>query len=490
MEKLVKWLALVGCFVCFLTRGIVESATIAPPAIPDINKGYHVGEFEQQQAILLGWDGTSFLVQDTLIRIVEAVRQKLRVIMLVHDAVAEECVRQQLDQRGLPTSAVQFARVPSNSIWARDFGPMSVKTRAGDCWLIDSDYLREAGRPEDDLVPTQLGRLLRQPVHAIPLTVEGGNLLSNGRGLLLTTTQTLESNAEEAANVITKLRQAYGADQVVVLEPLFDESTGHVDMFATFTSRTTVVVGQYDPAHDPVNAAVLDRNADLLASITTPHGKLKVERIPMPPRADHQVLTYTNVFFANGTLLMPEYPGSDARYRTEAIKVYRRLLPKWKIVTIDCNELISMGGALHCVAMNLARAGKLERHKHGKEQQLPAAGDVANQAIAYVGFTFDERAVEFTPGAISHRDITRGDPLLPRPQADIVFAIQDVEIVPPPPRRVPLFGQPIYDHQTFEEPMLIAPPSSTANRRPWVSRPVRQNSRVRHPVFIVPQSAP
>ena len=439
MEKALRSVLLVNVVVAWFSYGVARSSTIERAAIPDPHKAHHVGEFEPQQALLLGWDGASVGVQDTLIQIVQAVRLKLHVIMLVQDAAAEDRIRTRLDQFGLPHSAVQFARVPFNSIWTRDYGPMSMKTRAGECWLVDSDYLREAGRPEDDEVPTQLGRLLRLPVHSIPLTVEGGNLLSNGRGLLLTTTLVFDSNDDEPPTVIAKVRQSYGADQVVVLEPLFDEGTGHVDMFATFTSPTTVVVGQYDPADDPINAAVLDRNAEVLAGITTPQGKLKVERIPMPPRTNHFVLTYTNVIFANGTLLMPDYPGCDARYRATAINLYQRLLPKWKIVTIDCNELISMGGALHCVTMNLARAGQLERHGHPAPRLLVPPHDVIVQQ-----FTFDASAVEFTPGAISHRSITRGAPLIPRAQGAVVFATQDFELSPPP-GEVPQLGQPVFE---------------------------------------------
>ncbi len=37
----------------------------------------------------------------------------------------------------------------------------------------------------------------------------------------------------------------------------------------------------------------------------------------------------------------------------EAAATFRRLLPGWDVRGIDCTQLIRMGGAVHCVTLNL-----------------------------------------------------------------------------------------------------------------------------------------
>jgi hypothetical protein len=73
----------------------------------------------------------------------------------------------------------------------------------------------------------------------------------------------------------------------------------------------------------------------------------------MPPRTDGAFRTYTNVIFANGRLIVPTYSTVEPDVQAAALALYRRLLPQWEIIEIDCEEMIPLGGALHCVSMNV-----------------------------------------------------------------------------------------------------------------------------------------
>jgi agmatine/peptidylarginine deiminase len=148
----------------------------------------------------------------------------------------------------------------------------------------------------------------------------------------------------------------------VFLEELQHEVTGHVDMFATFLSPNLVVVAQCSPESDPVNAAILDRNAQRLASLGAPWAPMKVARIPVHRLPDDPWLWFphTNVVFANGTLLVPVYPGLRSD-QSPALALYRQLLPGWKIVGIDADALVPNWGSLHCITLNLPSADKILR---------------------------------------------------------------------------------------------------------------------------------
>ena len=60
--------------------------------------------------------------------------------------------------------------------------------------------------------------------------------------------------------VAQEFKKNCNLQEIVVLEPLRNEATRHVDMFAAFVAHNHVVVASLDRRADPVNASVLDRN--------------------------------------------------------------------------------------------------------------------------------------------------------------------------------------------------------------------------------------
>jgi len=248
---------------------------------------------------------------------------------------------------------VRVLEARTNTIWVRDYGPVFVYGANGTLAVIDPNYGKLL-RGKDNAVPPAVAAEFDVPIIETPLLWQGGNLLSNGRGLLVTTTQSINANIEvgnDADTVARFLVERLGSRQIVVLEHLRGERTGHADMFACFTSPETVLVGKYSQSVDPRNAAVLDRNAALLAKVRVGSERLKVIRIPMPTNRDGVFRTYTNVIFANGTLLVPTYPGIDQSAQGRAMGLYHRLLSGWNVVGVDARDLIRQQGGLRCISI-------------------------------------------------------------------------------------------------------------------------------------------
>jgi hypothetical protein len=174
--------------------------------------------------------------------------------------------------------------------------------------------------------------------------------------------------------------EPYLAREVVFLENLVGEPTGHVDMFATFTAADTVVIGQYASEYDAVNAAILDRNAQRLSSSTLRGGPLKVARIPMPPRVPTPIgtelwPTYTNVAYANGILLVPVYRGWSPELEALAVKVYQRLLPDWILVLVNAVPALRAGGGIHCMNRQHSAVTAIWRLGGYVERRFDRGGD-------------------------------------------------------------------------------------------------------------------
>lgn len=328
-------------------------------------------EHEPQAALMVAGDELARSFPRLFVELATVLRGKTKLVVLASDKDVANELQALLDARKIPSDGVHFLEVVHSSMWVRDYGPLVVQR--GKKWgIIDADYF-EQGRRGDDLAVTLLGRLAGARVYQTPLRLEGGNLLTNGRGVGLSTTVLLDRNVDrgfDRRQVERILADFFGIEKVLFLEPLAGEKTGHADMFTTFLSPDTVLVGKCDPAVDPVNAAILDRNAARLALVPvapqsgTPKGQerpatLRVERIPMPSHRDGQWRSHTNVVYAHPLILVPTYPTATSAADQQALALYRKLMPGWTVVGIDASGLIQRGGALHCVVLNLPQAGKL-----------------------------------------------------------------------------------------------------------------------------------
>jgi agmatine/peptidylarginine deiminase len=245
--------------------------------------------------------------------------------------------------------------MPVMGMWVRDYGPGFARRSDGTVTILDAEY-GQSERRNDDKVPSALAALLRVPVVHIPLIADGGLILGNGEGLCLTTGKLFSRNAgrgNDEKRIQQIFRDYYGFHTGVAFFTLEREETGHADMFATFTGADCLVLGSYDAAVDAGNAAILEKNAEMLKSIETRHGLLKVVRIPMPSNKDGVFRTYTNVIYANGVLLVPSYPDQDQKLERDALDIYAGLLPGWEIIPIDCTEVIKARGALRCMSINI-----------------------------------------------------------------------------------------------------------------------------------------
>lgn len=305
-------------------------------------------EFEHQSALLVSGllsDSAPGVLAD-LGRVTDGTVPLI--ILVNHDVELEEA------QKQLATSLSnnRFLLVAHDTIWARDFGPTIITNRKERSLVVDAAY--DAGRANDDAVPSEIARLSRTATRRTRIVIPGGNLLTNGQGLCITTTRLqLENPGRSQREIADGISDTFGANTVAILEPLAGEITGHVDMFATFTDPHTVVVGEYPRHRDPENSAILDRNAEKLASIRVGNKRLRVMRIPMPARPEGEWPTFTNVVYANGKLLVPSYESTTPEQKNYIESFYISLLPGWEVHFVCADDLISSGGALHCVVSNL-----------------------------------------------------------------------------------------------------------------------------------------
>jgi len=339
--------------------------TNPPPKFDPKSKWPRIaGEFEKQNAILISVSELLPQHGSVLKRIAELTEKHVQLVILFNDSKQVIEAVKVLQKSKQELSHVRFMHFKLDTVWIRDFGP--VLAQQSDDGVMSIDFFYSGERPTDDHFPRDWAKLTSAQHNSVPWTIQGGNLLSNGIGLALTTTRIFDDNKiifkrkpgvdpvkEQQEFVVNEFKKYTNLKHIEVLAPLQNEKTKHVDMFATFTSSKEVLVAKLDPRLDPTNARILDYNAKRLGRITIDGKPLKVHRIPIPVRRGTSWSPYTNVIIANKLIMMPVMQTDDRTTMREAINVYRRVLPDHRVATVDITTMAKLQGALHCMSVHV-----------------------------------------------------------------------------------------------------------------------------------------
>ena len=360
-----------GISLFLVALGIYLFLTRKPPIV------VLPAEFELQEALLIAYEKqpSNPAHQDlhekqrlVLIDIIAECHTSVDIKVLVADKESHDSAKNHLTSRNIDLDNIEFIHQKFDSMWIRDYAPIQLNTSfgtrewldfdyylSGDSW-VDDDGIRH-GRSLDNNVITHLAKRQGVDVKSVDLALHGGAILSNGGNILVISKAVFDWNQERfqlsPEQTKARLTNCFPNFQIEYVIPLAGEPTQHLDMFLTFTSRNNVVVGSYSPQMDFINHMRLNGVARQLSQLTVDGKPLIVDRIFMPPLGKRIFGgSYTNVVFANGTLLVPDYE-IDPVGLAQAITLYNRLLPNWNIRPIDSGALIVMEGALHCVTGNI-----------------------------------------------------------------------------------------------------------------------------------------
>jgi agmatine deiminase len=318
-------------------------------------------EWEEIDGLCVRW--TSSWAQTTLRGIVQHAKEEVQVYIVTNQNYINN-IQSHLQNYNISLDNIQFVVEPSNSIWFRDYGQWNVYTDDVDS-LLWVDWIYNRPRPLDDVIPVALADMLDIPLYQTlnaphDLVNTGGNFMVDGFGTAFASELILEendgngygvSNHSEAA--IDQIMEDFmGINRYIKMPTLPYDGIHHIDMHMKLLDEETLLVGEYPSG--VADGPQIESNLNyVLNNFNSVFGTdYKVIRIPMPPEGGQypnqngDYRTYTNSVFVNNTILVPTY---EEQWDTTALRIYREALPGYKVVGIDCNEIITASGAIHCI---------------------------------------------------------------------------------------------------------------------------------------------
>jgi len=324
-------------------------------------------EWEPQQQVLLtwphkysAWRGQLPEIDKFYVQATNIISQFQYITLIAYDKEHQQHIKKQIKDEY--SHNIKITCIQTNDTWIRDYGPITVYNNQNPM-LLNFNFNGWGSKfPAnlDNLVNTQLIKK-KQPHKDFSLILEGGSIDSNGDGELLTTESCLLTNTRNKNHTKEKLeiffKENLGIKKTHWLQNttmLGDDTDGHIDMFARFVNKKTIVYAKSHHPNDP-NAIALNKLEQQLTLLRNSQGE-QFNLIPLPqPQAimwNQQPLpvSYINFLLINQAVLVPTYNVSQDK---TILEQFQTIFPQKKIYGIDSSILIRHGGSIHCASMNL-----------------------------------------------------------------------------------------------------------------------------------------
>jgi agmatine deiminase len=321
-------------------------------------------EWEPHELTIMGWPCRDALWGETLGQaradyagVANAIAAFEPVVMIANAGEQAAQARSQCAQ------GVEIVELPLDDSWLRDCGPIYTFGDDGSRVAVHFAFNAWGERflpyDRDAAVGALIAEHLGDSVREAELVLEGGSILTDGAGTLLTTEQCLlhpNRNPGLAREEIEAALSAHlGVERFVWLGRglVEDRDTdGHVDLIAAFTRPGRVLL-QSAPAANP-NHDHCAENARRLrdAGIEV----VEMEFLPYAEVAGETVVaSYMNFYIVNGAVIVPvtgEDPDADAL----ALSVIAAEFPGREVVAVAGAVLAYGGGGPHCITQQVPTA--------------------------------------------------------------------------------------------------------------------------------------
>jgi agmatine deiminase len=253
---------------------------------------------------------------------------------------------------------VQIVELPLDDSWLRDSGP--IYTYGDDGRRLANHFGFNAWGEKfppwdrDAAVGGLIARDLGDPVVESNLILEGGSILLDGEGTLLTTEQCLLNPNRNPSltreQIEAELTARLAVESFVWLgDGLVEDrdTDGHVDLIASFMSPGRVLL-QTVPEDNPNFARCTENVARLRAA------GIEVTEMPWLPyvqvAGETIAASYMNFYICNGAVIVPV---TGAETDAQALALIAECYPGREVVSVPGAVLAFGGGGPHCITQQV-----------------------------------------------------------------------------------------------------------------------------------------
>lgn len=228
---------------------------------------------------------------------------------------------------------VKYKFLETKDIWMRDFMPILLDDGRLISYDYDPDYLK-------DEKYSHLKTKIQPSKEHINLVLDGGNFVRFGGKAIMTDKIFRENPSKTKAEIIETIKQKCALNELIIIPKQPYDMLGHSDAMVRWIDENSVLVNDFSNESKSFN----DRLVKALKKSGLDVKFMKYCKGFFTKKRDCGA--YLNFIKIKDILIVPVYGIDDDDVALEQIK---KFYSSYKVETINLNEIIELGGALHCI---------------------------------------------------------------------------------------------------------------------------------------------
>lgn len=337
-------------------------------------------EWEPQSLVMLTWphqatDWAPYLkeITETYVRMADAItRYEQLVIATPHPIQVGAMLSGRLTPEQMTRVYICFCK--TNDTWARDHGPITLRSDDGKLTMLDFRF-NGWGEKFEATLDNNVTRTLHEDgafdteTKGTPrladnddFVLEGGAIESDGKGTIMTTECCLmapnRNQPMDKEDIEEELRFRLKAKRIIWLKHgslIGDDTDGHIDTIVRLAPNDTLLYNKCTDENDEQYADFVALEEELKELRTLDGKPYKLIPLPQPDaiydEGERLPATYANFLIINGAVLVPTY--NQEEKDKEACEAIKKSFPDREIIAIDSRTIVRQHGSIHCCTMQV-----------------------------------------------------------------------------------------------------------------------------------------
>ena len=337
-------------------------------------------EWEPQSLVMLTWphqatDWAPYLkeITETYVKMADAItRYEQLVIATPHPIQVGAMLSGRLTPEQMTRVYICFCK--TNDTWARDHGPITLRSDDGKLTMLDFRF-NGWGEKFEAALDNNVTRTLHEDgafdteTKGTPrladnddFVLEGGAIESDGKGTIMTTECCLmapnRNQPMDKEDIEEELRFRLKAKRIIWLKHgslIGDDTDGHIDTIVRLAPNDTLLYNKCTDENDEQYADFVALEEELKELRTLDGKPYKLIPLPQPDaiydEGERLPATYANFLIINGAVLVPTY--NQEEKDKEACEAIKKSFPDRDIIAIDSRTIVRQHGSIHCCTMQV-----------------------------------------------------------------------------------------------------------------------------------------
>jgi agmatine/peptidylarginine deiminase len=219
-----------------------------------------------------------------------------------------------------------------------------------------------------ETISCQVNQIFEKSIGAevveMPLILDGGNFVSNGK-IAFITDKVIKEN-KNISKYISKMLYNYLGVETIIIPTNKHDNLAHADGYMNFLNEKRICLAEYPDIDflkddneylEQLRKLVIGKDLDIITIYDRPvaekvKGSGKNEFDTSKDCLNSARGIFVNFLILNDTIILPEYTIPNYKRKMFYNGVNKQILKNlgYKVISINCDELASLGGSLHCIS--------------------------------------------------------------------------------------------------------------------------------------------